>query len=218
MQTHRKILAITLFLFSSFSHATLLTFKASGEITSAPRTGAITAGDLFDIYYTFDSTSPDTNPSETRGDYELHSIDLKINTYNAETRNGISGLITVDNSGIIGARDHYTLNSSSPFGFYSHAAPLIGDRELIAIVIQYMDTDATVFSSDALPLTPLDINNFESAQLDLLFSNDWQYNVAFDALRVYGEISSITKVPEPATLALFGLGLAGLGLARRKKA
>jgi uncharacterized protein (TIGR03118 family) len=34
---------------------------------------------------------------------------------------------------------------------------------------------------------------------------------------LFGSLSSLSRVPEPATLALFGVGLAGLGAVRRKK-
>ena len=60
----------------------------------------------------------------------------------------------------------------------------------------------------------------DKRRLELLYSNDWQYNVAFDAQKIVGDIDSLAVVPAsvsaPATLALFGLGMAGLRLSKRR--
>jgi len=55
-------------------------------------------------------------------------------------------------------------------------------------------------------------------------SSDWIDNSGDDSVRVYGLYALSgeltvprTQIPEPAILSLFGLGLAALGLSRRKR-
>jgi hypothetical protein len=46
---------------------------------------------------------------------------------------------------------------------------------------------------------------------------DWASAVQFDFRSDSYVFATARKVPEPGTLALFGIGLAGMGLARRRK-
>lgn len=55
------------------------------------------------------------------------------------------------------------------------------------------------------------MQTFSTAEIDGVTSGDY---LLFDRLQT----GAATHVPEPGTLAIFGLGLAGLGFARRRKA
>jgi hypothetical protein len=74
----------------------------------------------------------------------------------------------------------------------------------------------------------LDIFNGPSLPTDpdprlLSLSRPWQFQICqpLDVCNVssaYGTVTSISRVPEPGTLALLGLGLLGLGITKRRKA
>lgn len=70
--------------------------------------------------------------------------------------------------------------------------------------------NASLFATDALPTTlppPTSFEAFPFQYTDYILS---PYSSA------QGVVTNIYRVPEPATVALFGLGLAGLGFSRRK--
>jgi hypothetical protein len=174
------------------------------------------------VSYSFDSLASDQDLSVTRGQYELSELALDVGGFQASTNTGTNytGLIYVDNNHNLLGRDQYTLNTTAGPGFYAHDSSPINGRELIAVAVQLRDNDESIFDTDALPLTALDITEFESATLELLFSNNWTSGAAFDAQWVRGTVTSasISPVPAPAAIWLFGAALIGLaGFRKRRK-
>jgi hypothetical protein len=72
-------------------------------------------------------------------------------------------------------------------------------------------SDTSVINDDALPVLPPDIDRFE----DRFFH--WTLTDGTRVSELEGTIARLSPVPEPATLALFGLGFVGLGITRRHK-
>ncbi len=209
-RTNSTYLALIAVLFSPFAvNATPINSIPVGE-TSCPMAtlNLFTAGPVSDCGYTYTSTNSSSVYGYT-GPYGLGSNGSWDSFVHAGL-NTITGSIT------------FTFDSpvASVLAYVSHFTPEIGGAPTLSI----FDDSNNLLESFVLSITrPAGLNagehwGFSRPSADIrsfVLSNSWI--VAANIRTSTSIVQPPVAVPEPGTLALFGIGLLGMGLARRKR-
>ncbi len=197
-------LAVSLSAFSSFSHAAPITFSYEGIVDSTTGGAVFDAfqGETLKIDYTYDSAAVDNNGSPTQGSYAGITLDVTVSGGYAATL----GFDLTTEDAVLG--DHFTIASNSTL---PGPHQTVGGLDLTGFLLTITDISGTMFSDDSLPLFQ-PIPNLLSTMV-LSFSDGGSGSGTIQA----NTVTVAADVPEPGALIVFGFGLAGLGIIRRRK-
>jgi hypothetical protein len=174
--------------------------------------GNVSLGDTMTGVYIYDTSIPDLYPETCIGQY-VHSdppcgITLTIGSlvFMTDPEN-VEFVVTIYDSPCVapgipppagGQYDSYSIRSSNNFPLPNGTAV----REILLAA----SGDTTIFSSDALPTTAPDINaGWRENKIDIDISGGSWEN-ATGVFYIEGVLSSVSVIPEPATMTLIGLG------------
>jgi hypothetical protein len=175
--------------------------------------GKISAGNLITGYYTYESTTPDSEPSVYDGIYEHTSIPYGMSL----TAGGMTFQTNPANVNlIIGLTNNYY---GEPWDYYRVTSynNLVLDNGVSVDQLHWQldDYPGTVLSNDALPTTPLDLSQWQTNSLSIsggIYPFPPEGDKTLFLIR--GHVDSVYLIPEPATIILFGIG--GLFLRKRR--
>jgi len=162
--------------------------------------GQLQIGDIITGSYKYESTTPDSNPLPTVGDYEHYSspygISLTAGGFVFQTDpDNVNFLVEVVNN-------HYASPTEDNYGIISYNnLPLSNGVPIAGIEWHLSDTSGTALSSDALPTTPPVLDDWSYSWGMLIHTGPHTGHVAIEA-----DVTSVELVPEPTTLVLLGLG------------
>ena len=189
---------VVLALSAATTNATIVTIGITGEITYVGRgewpNENFKVGDIITGSYTYDTDTPDQNPSPTIGHYQYSTVPYGIilqtdNFVFKPDPDHVDFLITIlnDNSG----RDCYCL--------LNYGTILLPDNIHIGTIgWQLDDYSGTALDTDALPTT---LPSLENWQGELMIESSYKGGAILGA-----RVSTVYLIPEPATLLFLTLG------------
>jgi hypothetical protein len=192
------------------AHAALVTFHFEGNVTaiSPVLSSDFSLSDQFRGSYSFDSFAPDLDPLARSGGYRLANASLTLGgkTYSIGTLGGAIGVVLDDG----------VTHSPSYNMVTTLAGPNIGwlfpDGMTLTVAGNNLLTD------DALPLTPPSLSNLNINSIRFVMGGFNPANGLLDNGAVLGHITSLslTAVPLPGAVFLFGSGVLGLAAFGRR--
>lgn len=226
-------------LYTPSSFAELVTFNFSGYLDTVDADGGrpddFFVGRRFSGSYTFETTTPDTvdSPYSYYGENALTEMAFSIGSYSlTEQANelidggalqpgyyGYYSSISVYNVDVsphpdFPVSDSYAVRSGFS-GFNTTVMEFVG----FDLYLVFNDPTASALDSDALLVTPPDLNDFLDAVLIYSFEPTGPFtpsNLSPEAISVTGKIDSISAVPLPMAGWLYAASLVLLSAIRRK--
>ena len=198
------VLAFAFFAGPVHSAALLVTGTVTRFDLSETGVGEFAVGQAFSLVYQYAPGAIDVASDGHIGDYRnsISDSSLSIGGYSLSSQGGNINVVddgfgsTFDRYSLLIAAWNATLLSPSVSGLFPYA-----------IEVQLDDPTGNALTSDSLPAGPWDATQFVDRTFILAFASSITPDVAFGVKRVYGHVDSISFIPEPSTLLLFGVAL-----------